>query len=196
MKKIALVLCAGLLLASFAGCGAKPKETAPKAESSVAASSVAASSTAAAAESKVDAVTSASLTSDPKTLVKALSKDGTWISCILSDVKVDEEIKVDGEFHDKADATKKIYRKLALYAQDADHKVTATYTLTAPKMTVTSPAFRIQNGVFKGDVFVNADGFELADSTIEGNVTFATEANKTSAILDTGKVTGTISVGK
>ena len=39
-------------------------------------------------------------------LLKALSTDGTWIVATLSDITVDEEIVVDGEFYDKNDKSK------------------------------------------------------------------------------------------
>lgn len=146
---------------------------------------------------KPDGVTSASPTkenSDPAVMAKSLSENGTWIFSVLSDVTSTEELVVSGTFHDKNDETKKVYRKLALYAQDAEHNVTEQYTLTVPKITVNSPAFRIQNGTVKGDIYVNAEGFELAGTTIDGNVYFATQAFMDSAILDTGTVTGTVSV--
>ncbi|CRH21273.1 conserved hypothetical protein [Carnobacterium maltaromaticum] len=53
-----------------------------------------------------------------------------------------------------------------------------------------------KNGTIVGDVQVSAEGFELADSTVEGNVTFDTQELKDSAKLDTGKVTGTVEVAK
>ena len=57
-------------------------------------------------------------------LLKALSADGTWIVATLNDVTVDEELVVDGEFHDKNDQSQKdIYRKFAPYTQDKDHNV-------------------------------------------------------------------------
>lgn len=144
-----------------------------------------------------DGVTSASPTkesSDPAVMAQSLSENGEWIFSALSDVTLTDELVVSGTFHDKNDTTKKVYRKLALYAQDAEYNVTAEYTLTVPKITVNSPAFRIQNGTVKGDVYVNAEGFELAKCTIDGNVYFATQELKDSAILDTGTVTGTVEV--
>lgn len=144
-----------------------------------------------------DATTSASPkeTSDPEAVVKGLSADGYWILSLLSDVTVDKEIAVDGTFHDKDDSAGKVFRKLALYAQDSDRNVTAEYTLTVPKMTVTSPNFRIQNGTVKGDVYVNAEGFELSGTTIDGNLVFASQELMDAALLEDGTVTGSVSVG-
>ena len=41
-----------------------------------------------------------------------------WIVAILEDLTVDKEIVVAGEFHDKDDPSKDIYRKFAPYTQD------------------------------------------------------------------------------
>lgn len=144
-----------------------------------------------------DTVTSASPkeSSDPAALKAGLSANGYWIFAVLSDVTMNEELLVEGTFHDKGDASADVYRKLALYAQDADRNVTANYTLTVPLITVKSPNFRIQNGTVKGDVHVEAEGFELSGCTIEGNLTFATQAQMDSAKLAEGTVTGTTSVG-
>jgi uncharacterized protein (DUF2141 family) len=143
-----------------------------------------------AAEEKTDAVAAASITSDPAEFAAALGEDGTWIVAALSDITLDEEVVVAGEFHNKDDATQDVYRKLALYTQDDDHNVTGTFTLTVPKMTVESPNFKIQNGTVKGDVYVNANGFTLAkDTTIDGNLYFASEDVKSASVIE-GKVTG------
>ena len=69
-------------------------------------------------------------------LLKALGEDGTWIVAALSDITLDEEIVVAGEFYDKNDKSKGIYRKLAPYTQDKDHNVLERFTVTVPKMTV------------------------------------------------------------
>ena len=143
-----------------------------------------------AAEEKTDAVAAASITADPAEFAAALGEDGTWIVAALSDITLDEELVVAGKFHDKDDATKDVYRKLALYTQDDDHNVTGTFTLTVPKMTVESPNFKIQNGTVKGDVYVNANGFTLTeDTTIDGNLYFASEDVKSAAVIE-GTVTG------
>lgn len=182
MKKlISIVLSVSLILAATTGCIAnKPAEATPTA-------TVAA-----------DAVTSASVkeSSDPAAIANGLSEKGYWIFSILSDVTLTDELNVAGTFNDKGEAANKVYRKFALYAQDADHKVTAEYTLTVPKINVSSPNFKIQNGTVKGDIYVNAEGFELSASKVEGNVVFATQAFKDSAILDKGTISGEVSVAK
>ena len=90
----------------------------------------------------------------------------------------------------KNDPSKDIYRKFAPYTQDADHKITASFTLTVPKMTVQSENFKIQGGTVKGDVYVEANGFTVADTaTVDGNVYYASEDVKATAVIE-GKVTG------
>ncbi len=192
-KNIIAVLSAALLAGMLSGClTEEPTTTNTTSAPAQTTSAPAQTTTSAPSANSTDAVTSASPkeSSDPAVVTKGLSKDGYWIFAILSDVTVPNDITVDGEFHDKGEAANKIYRKLALYAQDADHNVTAEYTLTVPKMVVNSPNFRIQNGTLKGDVYVNAEGFELAKSKIDGNLYFATEELKGKALLTEGTVTG------
>ncbi|MNP15967.1 hypothetical protein D3C76_1083420 [compost metagenome] len=77
-----------------------------------------------------------------------------------------------------------------MYAQDADKNITAQYTLTVPKFTVQSENLKVQGGTIKGDVYVEANGFNLHETaTIDGNLYFANEDVKATAVLD-GKVTG------
>lgn len=141
-----------------------------------------------------DATTTASIVNQADPLISALSDKGNWIVAILNDMNVDKEIVVSGEFHDKGDSANAIYRKLALYSQDEDHNITATYTLTVPKMTVQSENFKIQGGTVKGDVYVEANGFTLDKTgTVDGNLYFKSDDLKSSAVLD-GKVTGSTEV--
>ncbi len=121
----------------------------------------------------IDAVATASKVNDGAALVKAVSAEGKWLAATLNDVVLTEDLVIDGEFISK----EKVDRKLALYAQDANHIITDQYTLTAPKMIVKSPNFRITGGTFIGDVYVEADGFKLdKSSTVDGNIYFSTQA--------------------
>ena len=181
IKAIALLLIVVTTITLLAGCGSKQASDTKKEEA--------------------DVVTTASLVNQKDALLKAMSKDGTWIVCTLGDMTVDKELVLEGEFHDKADASKPLYRKLGLYAQDENHKVTARYTLTAPKLTIKSPNAKIQGGTFKGDVYVEAKGFTVQDATVDGNIYFASQEYKDSFVLPTeegkaGKVTGTVEVKK
>jgi hypothetical protein len=142
-----------------------------------------------------DATTSASVVTDTESFKKAAGEDGTWIIIFEEDVTVDEEIVLEGEFHDKDNEENDLYRKIAPYAQDADHNITERYTVTAPKLTVKSPNTRLQGGTFAGDIYVEAEGFNLSDATVDGNVYFATEELKSAFELDEkSTVTGSIEV--
>lgn len=141
---------------------------------------------------EADAVTTASIVNDGAALVKAVSSEGAWLAAVITDVVVDQDLVIDGEFtHNDA-----VDRKLALYDQDANYKITAQYTVTAPKMIVKSPNFRITGGTFVGDVYVEADGFWLDKSaTVEGNIYFSTQAQLDAFIMDdTAKLVGEKSV--
>jgi hypothetical protein len=141
-----------------------------------------------------DVKTTASMVNTKEAFEKAISEDGTWIICLLTDLSFDKELVLEGEFtNGKKDTAGNdvIQRKIALYEQDENRKVTARYTLTAPKLTVKSPEARIQSGTFKGDLYISSKNFQLVDTTVEGNVYFTTEEAKSTFKMDqTSKVTG------
>ena len=141
-----------------------------------------------------DAVSSASIVDNATAFEKAISNTGTWIIAITKDVTVDKDIVLEGEFKNgKKDTAGKdiIQRKVALYAQDENRNITARYTLTAPKFTITSPEASIQHGTFKGDLYVSVKGFQLIDATVDGNVYFTTDEAKNTFKMDqTSKITG------
>jgi hypothetical protein len=173
MKKI-IGLLAVMMLAFMVGCGAKEEKTASSP-----------------AASPVDAQTSASVVNNADAFEKAISKDGTWIAATLNDLKIDKDLVLEGEFTNKD----KPARKIALYTQDADHKVTASFKLTAPKLTIKSENARIQGGTFVGDVYVEANGFTIVNATVEGNLYFANDEYKASFVpAEDGKVTGETAV--
>lgn len=142
-------------------------------------------------DTEKDAETTASIVNEESAFKKAISGDGTWIIATLKDLTFDEKIVVEGEFRDKDDKNKDLYRKLALYAQDKDRNITDRYTITVPEMTIKSPNTNIVGGILKGDIIVEAEGFTVNDATIEGNVFFANkEYESTFELKDGGKVTG------
>lgn len=146
------------------------------------------------ATSTTDAVTSASIVDNAAAFEKAISSNGTWIICITKDLKIDKDISLEGEYKNgKKDEAGKdiIQRKIALYSQDANRNITARYTLTAPKLTISSPEASIQHGTYKGDLYVAVKNFKLIDATVDGNVYFTTdEAKSTFNMDDKSKVTG------
>lgn len=139
----------------------------------------------------VDVVTTASITTDVNTLVKGLSAEGTWLVAALNNMSSTEDIVVDGEFIHREE----VARKLALYTQDEERNITASFTLTAPKLIVKSENFKIQGGTFVGDVYVEANGFRIQAGSVDGNVYFASQEYMDSMVEDeTGSVTGEITV--
>ncbi len=115
---------------------------------------------------------------------EALGPDGAWIILFEDDVTVGQELVVDGEVYAEEGAEEP-RRKLALYAQDADRNVTDRYTLTTPRLVVRHLNTRIQGGRVSGNVYVEAEGFELVGgATINGNLYFANEAVRDSATID------------
>jgi hypothetical protein len=145
-------------------------------------------------ETTPDVTTTASIVNDEAAFEKAMSSTGTWIIATIKDLTFTKDLVLDGEFKNgKKDEQGKdiIQRKIALYAQDENRKVTARYNMTAPKLTINSPNARIQSGTFKGDVYVSAKNFELVDATVDGNVYFTTDdAKSTFKMDDKSKVTG------
>ncbi len=135
----------------------------------------------------VDVVTTASIVTDVNSLVNGLSADGTWIVAVLNNMSTKADILVDGQFVHRDEPA----RKLALYTQDEERNITASFTLEAPKLIVKSENFKIQGGTFKGDVYVEANGFRIQKGSVDGNVYFASQEYMDSMIEDeTGSVTG------
>jgi hypothetical protein len=147
-----------------------------------------------AATTKPDTVAAASITDDPAVFEKSIGAAGKWIICTTKDLVIDKDLVLEGDFVNgkKDDAGKDILqRKIALYTQDDKRNITARFTLTAKSLTVKSAMSSIQHGTFKGDLYVAVKNFELVDTTVEGNVYFASEEIKTTFKMDaTSKITG------
>lgn len=185
MKLKSLVISLLLVTALFVGCTSKEEVEVPKEQEQTQEETQ---------DKTNDVVTTPSITNNADDLEKALSADGTWIIAITQDVTTDKELLMDGTFHDKNDESKELARKLALYSQDADKNITASYTLTTPKLTVKSENAKIQEGTVVGDIYVEANGFTLKNTKVEGNVYFANEEYKNSFKLDGGEITGVMEI--
>jgi len=174
MKMKAILIAVAVAATLFTGCAAKEEPAKTPADG-------------AKTETKTDVVTTASIVNTTEAFEKAISKEGTWIICSLNDITSTKDLVLEGEFKNgKKDKEGKevIQRKIALYTQDADKKVTNRFTLTAPKLTIKSPNARIQSGTFKGDLYVETKDFQLVDTKIEGNVYFANEEAKAGFKMD------------
>ncbi|MDF2613986.1 MAG: hypothetical protein K0S71_1772 [Clostridia bacterium] len=199
IKMKSLILSLVVTSALLAGCAAKEAPVAETPAVEAPATETPAAETPA-AEPVVDAVTTASLVDNEAAFEAGISKDGTWIISTLKDLTFDKELVLDGEFKNgkkNDDGTDAIQRKIALYTQDENKTVTNRFTLTAPKLTVTSPNARIQGGTFVGDVYVEAENFSIVDAKVEGNVYFASEELKSTFKLEKeGTVSGATEVKK
>ncbi|MRH42856.1 hypothetical protein GH741_09175 [Aquibacillus halophilus] len=172
--KFKVLLTAGLSIGLLVACGSEETDTTTT--------------------NDPDVVTTASIVNEADAFVDAVSEDGTWIIATLGDITVEEDVVVAGQFHDKDDPEADIYRKIAPYTQDDDHNITESFTITVPKLTVQSENLRIQGGTLAGDVYVEANGFNLHESaTIEGNIYYASADVEATAVID-GEVTGSVEV--
>ncbi len=171
-RNFLLLIAIFSLVLIVAGCAKKEAPVAPAAPAVVA--------PAPAAVAEPDAITTASVVDKASDFLSAVGPDGTWIIAVVQDLSLDKEIVVDGQFTQND----KPYRKLAFYAQDANRKITERYTVTAPRMTVRSQNTRIQGGTFRGDVYVEANGFHLVDGTVDGNVYFLKQEYLDSFTMD------------
>lgn len=170
-RKIAVGLCTGMIALSLVGCSSNDTK-APAEEKTPA------------VEEQVDAVGTASLPATLEEFEKGISSEGRWIITPVTDLTSDKDLVVEGEFYDKDDESKGLYRKIGLYAQDENRNVTAEYTLTTPKLVIKSENTKIQNGTVKGDIYVEAKGVVLKNAKVEGNVYFANEDVKSTFTLE------------
>ncbi len=170
MKIKAILLSLALGATLLVGCGAKEEVKEP-------------AKTEATKPAVADVVTTASLVDTEAAFENGISSKGTWIISTLKDLTFDKDIIVEGEFKNTKDPAV-LQRKISLYTQDADRKVTASFTLIAPKLTFSSPAGSIEHGTFKGDLYVTAKDFKLIDAKVEGNVYFTTDEAKSTFTMD------------
>jgi hypothetical protein len=197
MKIKATVLSLTLAAALLAGCGAKP--AAKPAETTKAAETT----------KKAETVATASVVNDNAAFEKALgATGGKYCIAILKDLTFTKDLVVEGEYKTgKKDANGNLVkdaegkeatqRKIALYTQDDAKKVTARFTLTAPKITFKSNYGSLEHGTFKGDVYVEGKNFKLVNAVVEGNIYFMNEeAQKTFTMADKADDTASKVTGK
>ncbi len=125
----------------------------------------------------VDAVSTASIVDNKEDFLKSISKDGNWITALLRDLTFDHEIVVDGEgFENRGTPDRKIGLYATVTLEDGTKEYTHNHTLTAPKLTLKSSPFRMLNGKFVGDIYVEIDNFLLQNVEVEGNIYFANQS--------------------
>jgi hypothetical protein len=201
-KLTALTLSVLLGISVFTGCSSsktaqKPAEASAPAATEAATPAATEAATPAATEApKADAVSSASMATDNDSFKKAISKDGNWIVLTDKDLTFTEDLVVDGELthkgHDGKDATG---RSLAFATSKEDHSVDKRFTVTTPNFVINSSNTLLEDGIVKGDVYVQAPGFTTSDAVIEGNLYFATQELKDAFKIDPKtKVSGTTDV--
>jgi YHS domain-containing protein len=175
MKSKVILLTLLVVALAFAGCSPAAEEPAPEAP----------------ADEPADVVSgpTQSIVTDEASLIEAVGPNGGWIVIFEDDMTTEQELVLAAGPTDEGEAA----RKLALYTQDADRNVLDRFTLTAPSLTVESVNSRIQGGTFAGDVYVTAEGFQLRDAVIDGNLYFASQ-ELLDAFENEGEVTGTIGV--
>ncbi len=147
----------------------------------------------------VDAISTASITTNASDIVSALSSDGNWIVAALGDVVVDEPIVVDGTFYKKNNEENGVYRKLTpsnhVYDTEGNRDKTKEefYVLTAKQgIIVNSPNFNLVNGTIVGDITVTGTGFTTNNMTIFGNINFANQEARDTANLQNTNIIGEV----
>jgi hypothetical protein len=186
MKRILIVMLV-ISIALFSGCSnknVKPDEAiakpSPKPTKTVEKEKVEDDNIIDKNDDIVDAVTTPSIVDNGEALIKALGVNGTWIAATLNDIEVDKDIIVEGEFENKG----VLGRKIALYTQDEDRNIIDSFSLTAPKLIIRSENTKLQEGTFIGDIYVESDGFDLSNAKIQGDLYFASQSERNSAMLD------------
>jgi len=200
MKKTLILLLIVSLVSSFAGCGGNNDTGNNGTNNNTTTPNPITSPGLTTSEGATDVQTTASIVNDEAAFKKAISSNGTWIIATLKDMTFTEDLVLDGSFtNGKKDEAGKdiVQRKIALYTQDENRNVTARFTLTAPKLTINSPMASIQHGIFKGDLYVSQDNFQLVDQKVDGNVYFTTDSAKSTFKMDaTSSITGKQEVKK
>jgi hypothetical protein len=145
---------------------------------------------------KADVVAMPSRAADEENLFRALNE--SWIIIVESDITTTKDIVLNTgyEKNDEKDATKKVNtpRVLVLCTKDANKKIAKNFTLTTPKVTVKDEGAKIEGGVLKGDLYIEANNVILELTKIDGNIYFTTKEAKDSLVIKDSTVTGTMEV--
>jgi len=112
---------------------------------------------------------------------KAISNTGESIISLTKNLTVDKDFIVNGEFKN---AKNIIERRINLYSQDKEKKITSRYILAVPKLVINSPNTSIEHGTFKGDLYISSMNFQLIDTVVDGNIYFTTDEAKSTFKMD------------
>jgi hypothetical protein len=189
MKKKLMLAALSMLVAVsvLAGCSSKTADSKPAGNAATPTPTEA---------SKPDTTASASVATDEASFEKLASKDGNFIILTKGDLTLTKDITVDGTFTKKdKDGKEVVTRSLAFATSNPDHSVNQRFTVTVPNLIINSPNTLLEDGIVKGDVYVQTEGFTTKDTTIDGNLHFATQALMDAFKKDDlTKVNGTIDV--
>jgi len=146
--------------------------------------------------SKTDVVAMPSRAADEENLFRAL--DESWIVIVENDVTTTKDIVLNTGYEktDEKDKTKKVStpRVLVLCTKDANKNIDKNFTLTTPRVTIKDEGAKIEGGVLKGDLYIEANNVTFELTKIEGNVYFSTKEAKDSLVIKDSTVTGTMEV--
>lgn len=188
MNKRLVLLVSSLVVSAAILSGCASKASQPAATTTTTTTSTAA---------KVDATTGASQTTDEASFEKAISKDNSNYMVITNrNLTFTKDLTVESGIKKGANgAADTVTRSLGLAALGADKKVSTKYTLTVPRLVINGENEKIEYGIVKGDIYVQAKGFTTKAATIDGNLYFATQELKDAFKLDAAsKVTGQTAV--
>lgn len=144
------------------------------------------------AAAKSDTVTGASQAIDEAAFEQKIGKDNKNYMIIANkDMTFTKDLIVESGVKKDKDGKETPNRSIGLATETADNKVDKRFTLTVPNLVFNGENGKVEYGIVKGDVYVQAKGFTLKDATINGNLYFANDDLKNAFKLDaTTKITG------
>lgn len=185
MKIKTLALSIAVLATLLTGCGNKSESADVKTPENTTTT-----------EAKTDVVSGASQVNDEETFKQKISKDNTNFMIIVNkDLTFTEDLVVESGIKKDKEGKEAPNRAIAPAAEDASLNISERYTLTVPNLIFAGENGKFENGILKGNIYVQAEGFILQDATVDGNIYFATEELKDAFKVDeTSKITGTVEV--
>jgi peptidoglycan hydrolase-like protein with peptidoglycan-binding domain len=145
----------------------------------------------------VDTVTSASQVNDEATFIKNVtSTTSDYMQIVNKDLTFTNDIVVVPGLKAATATTAASYsRSIAPAAEDSSSNITKRFIITIPNLVFVGDNQKIEYGIVKGDIYVNGNGFKLKDARIDGNLYFATDAEKSAFVQDaTTTINGEIAV--